>query len=50
VKLISRNVQRVKRDNPVKQSGVTPVKPAIQISLKPHAKIVLTKEQLAKHV
>ena len=65
VKLTNRNVRRVKRDNPAKQSGVMHVKPvtltakkfgvtlvksAMQINLKSHAKIVLTKERLAKNV
>ncbi len=50
VKLTNRNVRRVKRDNPEKQSGVMHVKSVMQINLKLIAKIVLIKEQLAKNV
>ena len=50
VKLTNKSVQPVKKDNPAKQSGVPPVKSAMQINLKSHAKIALTKGQLAKHV
>ena len=50
VKLTNRNVRRVKRENPAKQSGVMHVKSAMQINLKLIAKIVLIKERLAKNV
>ena len=50
VKLTNRNVRRVKRDNPEKQSGVMHVKPAMQINLKLIVKIVLIKERPVKNV